>query len=648
MNIRFLQVRKNPVSRLDAFGWKKHVCLTILMMISLISANLGAAMSKPIVTRLGDANVGDLQSDREGTRTNDPTPIILWSHNTPATVLYYSAQIDLSGKKGRYTQKIGKLNLPDAGVSEKLKSAFSSFPITFSASFETQDELRSLDDIQADAIMTADINGDGTDELIVPKKSGAIDIFTDRKHLFEHKPSEMNRELYDYLIGDIHKYWLKEGQGVLYAINRSPRDDLSHFTQKDLDQHKRSANYQLVNVDHLGARPVTLETPHHKIEEVLAVGIRNLPGSGKADELVVCAKYEDDDEIYMSRHRLDGSQIAPARKLYVEIDSDAAFVFLPHCAQMVAFDAVNHLLYFVSPDKPANWLRRLALRKILDVDVDLDLLCLRPHTTGPIALLRHKDLIYALDQESMFYVWHQGLMTPQKARKSLLKIPMESPLHDLIEVIPDQIDSSVMLTIQSRAAQIKPLDDESLIHAGKEFLNSEQFTSCQEDAALTFDDHMKGEAEIYCKEKGIECPALSSIEDVKNKLPDVYDWFLRYSRSQLLNCLRTRLWYPLENEGYSLDELDDDDDYINKAQYKSWLHNIAMGGQTVLGLMDLKGNCFSKSAVEDLSLHQQDTDLDQLKPSAFRKTAEHNHVVLPLQKSGMGQAKESFYYWIQW
>ncbi|MDA8142253.1 MAG: hypothetical protein M0036_26705 [Desulfobacteraceae bacterium] len=604
-------------------------------------------MNKVIVTRLGDVKAGDIQRESQGTEINDPIPIVLWSHGVPATVLYYTMKQDLSGSKAKQIQKISKLQFPEAGVSSKLKSAFSAYPITVLETFTSEADERLMDEIQADAIMTADIDGDGTDELIVPRNFGGIDVYSTAKHLFGFKPPEVDRKLYDLLIADVHKYALKDSEGVLYAFNRSPVGDLSYFKEKDLKRHQSSPNYLLVKVDRSGANPVYLDTPGGKIEELLAVGVCNLPGSEKLDEIVACYKLEGQKEILFSRHQADGAIIGQARKVYVEVGSEATFVYLPHSAQMVMFDYAKHQLYFVSPDKSANWMRRLDLRQLLKADEDIEFLNIVPQSAGLLALVRHQEKIYALDQESMFSIWHEGKLVPQKEHLPLITIQKESALHEIVGVIPAKNDSSTYMTIQSRPQQFKELSDEQIKQAGTKYLGEQRQFICAYDLEKIskLSPYAKSQAIDYCEEKGVICPELHSMDDLKNKLPEVYKQCVHKAQQDYLMCLRTLLYAPIESD---LDKLQESDSYNHLDEYRLWLKNAYLPSQLTIGLWDLKGQLVASHSVDNIAFLKEQSNLSQFELDRFRYNRERGQAVMSLQKSGLGQSKEQFYYWIQW
>lgn len=604
-------------------------------------------MNQATVTQLGDVKAGVIQSDRHGTEANDPIPITLWAHGRPAAVFYYASRTDMTGSKIKYLQKIARLPLPADGASAKIKSAFDAYPITFSATLSSEDDERVMDDIKSESIMTADVNGDGTDELIVPRNFGAVDVYSDRKHLFGLKPASVDRKLYDYLIEDIHKYRLKESDGVLYAINRDPVGDISYFKEKELERHKSTANYTLIRIDKAEAASIVLQTHQSRIAEILAVGVRNLPGSEKADEIVACLKFEGDNDVYIVRFTPNGKMIGEARKAYVKIYDETSFRFLPHAGQMLMFNPYEHQLYFLALDKPTNWVRRVDLRKLLDADSDIHFMRAFEYQDDLIVLVRHKTAVYALDQESMFHAWKQGVLKPRKDRTILFEIQAESPLNEIVDVVPSQ-KADQFLVIQSRKSQVRKLADDQLIDAAKKFLRPDRLAFCEDELTIELDDHLRNEAKIYCKEKGISCPELKSVDDVKKNLPDVYKWFVRYTRAAFKRCLVTRLYFPIEKEGYTLKDIDEDDDYINKGEYKSWLKSSVIRGETVFALIDFKGNPIYKYSIENYSCEYKESELMQLSHARFQSSQEKGRAAMSLQKSGYGQAGEPAYYWIDW
>jgi hypothetical protein len=605
-------------------------------------------MNNAIVTKLGDIVPGNVNKETYIREGNDPTPIVLWSQGVPEDVFYYSfAANDGSGK---YSQKIARITEKETGLGARMKSAFKDFPIKFSATISDKKHERTLDFIEPDRILTADLNGDGAEEMIVFRQISGIHVYNARKKLFDHTPSSRKPNIYEYQVTDIHRAALNGKQLLFAVINRRPYDSADNFSGADRAFHGQTKNYAIYKIDDTGVSELFLADFDWKIAKVLCVGVLNRPGSRAIDEILVCSRKEKSDDIYFSRHKSDGTLIGEPRKAYVEIKDDRlTFEFIEHSQTMLLRNRSKDHVYFFSPEKPANWIRHLDLRNLLKADHGTLLLRPLSHPEGLLALVRLKEKIYALDQESRFYCWDQGRLVARKERQLLLEIRLESPLHELVDVIPAPNDETQFLVIQSRKPQVNKLSDEQVIQAARRFLSSEEIEFCETKLkrASQLNDFMKTRAKTYCKEKGISLPDLKSVEDLKQYLPEVYDWFVAYAHSGYVDCLSTRLFYPITNDNFG-DKSVDDGDYVAKNDYKIWLKNLFVPAQTVFKVININGYILCDRPLENLSVEPQQSDLYQLSLERFKSNGKRSHLVITLQKSGLGQTKEVAYYWIQW
>lgn len=626
---------------------KTPLAIVMLLVLAVGAFTMGAKMDKTAIHRLGDAGAGEIQSDRHGKEINDPTPIVLWTGDQAAAVLYYNHQTDLKGDKVKYTQRIVKLAVPGDKAGGGLKKVFDAYPITFSASLSDKEDERAMEDIKAESIRVADLNGDGTDELVVPRNFGTIDVYSTHKHLYGFKPASVQPKRYDYLIEDIHRYTLKQGDGLLYVINRDPVEDIAHFDAKALEEHRAGANFILVRLDKGGASSVMLQTPQGRIEEITAVGARNLPGSDQLDELVVCSKVEDSEDIYISRHRPDGAIIGEPRKAYAPLADGTGFRFIPHCSQMLMFSPAEVQLYFISPDKKANWLRHLDLRKLAGAERDVQLLGTWRPEGRLIALVRHQEKVYALDEESHFYVRQQGVLTPRKEAAPLFTITAESPRHKLVDVIAPDNPEGELLAVQSLEPRAGGVDDAQLEEAARSFLAPEDFRACEDKQHLEFNQDVIENAGIYCDEHGKTCPPMASLDDVKKQLPEFYAALKEDARQDFLICLRVQLLSPLNNADYALDEIDDDDRFINKSKFRAWLEKAFSSGELVLKRYGLSGKAGQAIRFNGFSSLSQPSELE-LDTIQARCGETHATAVAALRKSGFKAPEELGYFLIKW
>jgi hypothetical protein len=610
----------------------------ICMLMALIIPNSGEAMNEVTVTQLGKLGVGTVNKDTYESEGNDPTPVVLWSHSSPSAVLCYSSQANaLSGK---LTQKIQKISDSHADMGV--------YPITFKSKIRSEKDERKMDAIEPEYITPADLDGDGRDEMVLVRHLGGIQAYTTQKMLYNHKPSSIKPELYAYAVENVHKAHVGGKDVIFFVINRQPYDDIAQFKADDLNYHNATPNFLIAKIDGSGISDFAISGLEWKIHSVLALGVLNRPGSQAIDEIVICSNRQDSDGIYLSRHHADGTLIDAPRKVYVDMQADGlSFIYVPQSKEMLLYNLSERRLYFVTPDKKANWIRRVDLVGLLGHKDDIDIVNTSLGSSGLIVLVRDGNKIFAIDDESMFYTWKKGAMTPGHKKSALLDIGMESTLHTLVDVAAQESDR--LMVVQSRAAQIRELPDKELIESAKHYLSAAPYAECESELGkVQLDDYAKEKASIYCDTKGLRCPELKSLEELKQRLPEVYQGLVDDASQDFLICLRVELLSPLKDGKFDLSSIEHDDSYINKEAYRSWLENIHCPSEMVFSIMDLKGRIIAKHAIAGFSNPDLSSDLWRLHRDRFRSSGEHGHAVMALEKSGPGQPAQISYYSVKW
>jgi len=595
-------------------------------------------MNEVTIAQLGKLGAGTVNKDTYESEGNDPTPVVLWSHSSPAAVLCYSSQANaLSGK---LTQRIQKISDSHTGMGV--------YPITFKSKIRSEKDERTMDAIEPEFITTADLDGDGRHEMVLVRHLGGIQVYDSQKMRYDYKPSSIKPELYAYAVENVHKAHMAGKDMLFCAINRQAYEDVSEFKADDLNYHNATPNFMIAKIDGTGISDFHISGLEWKIDNILALGVLNKPGSQAIDEIIVCSDRQDREGIYLSRHRADGTLIDAPRKVYVDMQADGlSFTYVPQSKQMLLYNLSERQIYFATPNKTANWIRHVDLVGLLGHKEDIDIIDTTLGSSGLIVFVRDGNKIFAIDDESMFYTWKKGAMTPGKQKAVLLDIGMESTLHRLVDVVVAEPDR--MVVVQSRAAQIRELTDEELIESAKRYLSGASYADCESELGkVKFDSYAKEKASIYCDTKGMRCPELKSLEDLKKQLPEVYQGLVDNASQDFLICLRVELLSPLKDGKFDLSAIEHDDSYINKEAYGLWLKSIHCPSEMVFSIMDLKGRIIAKHAITGYSDPDLNSDLWRLHRDRFRSNGEHGHAVMTLEKSGLGQPAQISYYTVKW
>ena len=261
-------------------------------------------MDKMVLRRLGSVSPGRQLKDGPHL-TKDVVamnPIVLWAGDKPAAILYFQ---DSKGPVG-FEQKFAKMSADGSGEG-LVGGLLHDYPIRFRDSGLTETVTRSQPNaFFSQRVATADVNGDGVDELILPRARGGIDVYSAEKHLYGFSGESHLPRGYFYTADKQFKLRLK-GRDVVFFTSQleNPAGD-----GKDDDAGADISPYAVYRVDHKGIARVTLRGAEAQPAEISALGALNRPGSSDIDELLVVAPSgEDEGPTLLFRHRPDGTAI---------------------------------------------------------------------------------------------------------------------------------------------------------------------------------------------------------------------------------------------------------------------------------------------------------------------------------------------------
>jgi hypothetical protein len=618
-----------------------------LLTLSLfIFACTGTKMNTPEVIRLGEIQSGEIIRNADKSETNDPAPIVLWSGSAPGAVLYFSSIMENGPDKTHIHQKIDKLY--GDRMRGLLHSMSGDYPISADCSFIEEKDQRFHNIIAPSQMLTADINGDGTDELILVKSLGSVYVYGSTKKLYQRDVLPAKPGNYEYRLNSSHIARINSKDVVFLVIERWP----SPFSETDdsAKPHSRDSICSVLRIDDQGISEISLHGAGWIQSQVLSVGAMNFPGSSVLDEIVVCSKAEEEKQIYISRHRLDGLLIDARRKAYVEMDSEAlSFVFVPQSSSILLRNLYQPPVYFVSPGNKVNWLRRVDVPFLLKADSDFHFMGFTKFGNELVALVRHDTNIFGLDRESCFYSWKEGRISMAKEKIPLCAFHLESPAHKVVDVVVADKNNSTFLVIQSRKPQSAAVPKDALIAAGEKFLMPDDLSLCDRYKAPRFRDYERDQANQLAMEKKIN-RNISSLEDIRKYLPQFYDTLVKRAESDFLGCLQIRLLNPVNQEGASLSDAVAKGRYLRKSEYLQWLESTYTSGEVIFCLWTLVGNEIGKWSISD-SYYPEDPALQSeiaKGPVEYRGSSAHGTAVMTLQRKDLKSGDAPAYYIVKW
>jgi hypothetical protein len=538
-------------------------------------------MSDLVFQRLGKVVPGKQNAGKDSEDKIDGKPIVLWHGSTPAAVLYTRLRSHAIGLTGE--QRIERFDeQPGEGPLGRKRGPF---PLVFGSPWSLGGRiLDDSDSFDTFNIVTADVNGDGVDKLILPRVNGAIDVYSVDKELFHHSSLDAPKGM-RFEVESTYAAKLKGHDVVFFLLSLKSKKghEVDEEAIAKLDQ------YAILRVDQRGISRVPLPKADHGIGEVHAIGALNRPGSTDIDEILVLFDAPGAGRrTYLSRQRSDGSMIAPPKEVYLALKfSSLDFLFLAETTQAVLADRQNAHLYFIRPDRPANWITDINLNPLASSPYQIHILAPTEPGADPKVIVaaenRRSDTKF--DNEALYVVDSEGKCfrpdpakqgwQPMGKREPFLRLRAPTPDHRFVGV-GAQPGTEVVLAVFSREAKMKDLTDEEVMDAADRFLQPALVAERRKyfmEFGIEELEETPNCAEQERLKRGVR-EEITTVEQWKRLLPDSYQDVVRlrkaYLRIDFSGTLRDGYGFAFDPKKYrKIDE------------YKAWLNGLKLGPETV-------------------------------------------------------------------
>jgi hypothetical protein len=591
-------------------------------------ANDGGTMSDLVFQRLGKVVPGKQNAGKNSEDRIDGKPIVLWHGSTLAAALCTRLSSHAVGLTGE--QRIERFD--EQSGEGWLGRKRGPFPLVFGSPWSLEGKtLDDSDSFDTFNIVTADVNGDGVDELILPRANGAIAVYSVERELFHHSALDAPKGM-RFEVKTTHTAKLK-GREVVFFLLALKRKEGHKVHDEALTGVERAA---ILRVDQRGITRVPLPKTDGAIEEAHAIGGLNRPGSTDIDEILMMFDTgESSRKTYLSRQRPDGSTIAPPKEVYVPINpSSLSFLFLAETTQAMLADRQDGHLYFIRPDKPANWLTDIDLKPLAASPYQIQILQPIEPGADPKVMVavenRREDTNF--DNEALYSVNSEGqCFRPEPAKDTWQPIGKREPFLRLTSPSPDhrfvgvgaQPGTDIVLAVFSREAKMKQLTDDEIVEAAERFLQPAFVAERRKyfmDFGLEELEETPNSAEKERARRGVT-ERITTVEQWKRLLPQSYQDVVQFKRGQLLvrlnGALQSGLKYAFEAERYR-----------NIDEYKTWLTGLKLGPETVFELIR-HGQLVAFSKVAGYLPNAIDGSFNGW-PLGFRAGSAGTSVVLPL------------------
>jgi hypothetical protein len=539
--------------------------LTLLLSAAAPAEKASKPMSTIKVERLGSVSPFEKKDGWRKAEEIEPTPIVLWRGLDVAAALYYQWESD--GVRGKLQQKIASV---DTRAKTWLKSVDTNFPLKFSGHAIANRDESALPAFDVEHLQVADLDGDGTDELILPRYQGGVDVYhVSKGKIFSWKSPIWEEKYYSNRVTAVQKAKAGGRESVYFTFSAKHDGDLKIPPEVE-KAHASHPLESIVEVTGAGVRVIPLQGLPGVVTQIVGVGLLNRPGSSQIDELAVCARVEGKSETFFSRHSLAGALIGKVREIYAEVASYQRidFSFLPQSNELFGVEESSECVVFVWPEKPVNWFKLVKLSpgggfRFLGV--------VERKSGNPKILFRRGHDLIAIDPDGRCHRREGERSVPGKEGETVpwMVLTPTSELHSVDQVVLLEGDDDAVLVIENRDHGVRKLSLAEAREAAHKYLDPNYVERVERQFAVTF-EHVYDERRIPDNFLGPNAATpLRTLEDIKRLLPDYYAHSSASLQEGLQGDLTVELMEPLDPGGAIAETK-----YRNIPEYKAWLASL--------------------------------------------------------------------------
>lgn len=466
----------------------------------------------------------------------DGAPIVLWAGDEPAAVLVYRSRAD--GRDG--VEELAPIPESVTGAARgasalKLESR-SRLPAGGSPASP-------VDSLGLRYAVTADVDGDGVDELVMPRALGGVELAPWKGAALRLASPSGKAAVASYAPVQAQVARVGERAVVHVLFQRQVEGSVA---PAELALIGAGEPYALVRADAAGLTRVRLELA--PVHEVLAVGAMNRPGSRGLDELFAVYRKDEGPDVWVSRHRPDGGAIGTARKVYVPMVSGGRWevTFVPQSRVAVLTTTEAPAIWFLEPEAPVNWAHRVDVEPVVG-DAIGTYLGVADGAGKAKAVFRHEDGIYAVDAGGTYHTLTGGSFAPAKGAEPFQRLAVKG--DDVTAVVPSAGRGDEYLVVHVREGGVRRVPHDELLKVAERHLDPAVVARERRRAQPALDDRDSGRDRLIEEERtrrGAVQP-VRTVEEWRRLLPDSYAEVERDRRARMDAVLASRLFRPVDD-----------------------------------------------------------------------------------------------------
>jgi hypothetical protein len=554
----------------------------ILLLVALCLMAAAPAGKEPkqmktiSVEQLGNVSPRQSVGSWRGNEAIEPMPIVQWQNGE--VWLAYFHEWKTNTILGSYKESITPL---PAGAGLGRAAQGNDYPIRFSGHARGSHAEREMAAFDLAHHVAADLTGDGIDELILPRHQGTLDVYGSQGKIGSWTAPGRDEKYYASDAVLVHK--AKQGnRELVYVVYRTEPYSDTKIPDAVASAHATSPIEVIAEVSLSGVRTVPVLGLPGALSRIL--GLAYFVPAGGQPELVIASRLDvgGNEKDYLSRHRLDGSPIAPPREIYANLSEESRMEFVtfqPGDPCLIAVGTDNSLTAFVWPAKEVNWFKAVAFNTGWRMGETTLFKGVVDRKSGrPKVLFQKGRTLYVRDDDGRCYQHVGNRYVPAETADEITEwqeIPPTSQYHRLAQIRLLEGDDDALLVLEVRRSGRKELSLEEARDAGKRFLPPEFVEKVEKENGLTFQSLMARE-KYMARVLREQLPAanLKTLEDVKRFAPKFYEDESASILSHLQLKYQMELCAPLDSYKPPAAE---EPRYRNIPQYKDWLKSLYFG-----------------------------------------------------------------------